>query len=77
MFALVITGAVDRLTVKTKVAFAAPEALVALKVILEVPAVVGVPVMPPAGARVRPAGSAPTVTDQVLPPLPPLAARVC
>jgi hypothetical protein len=42
-----------------------------------VPTVVGVPVIPPAGDSVSPAGSAPTVTLQVLPPLPPLAVRVC
>src|SRR5215831_7720438 len=41
-----------------------------------VPAVVGVPVMAPFAARVSPAGNAPVVIDQVLPPAPPLAARV-
>jgi hypothetical protein len=42
-----------------------------------VPAVVGVPVIPPLAASVSPAGSAPNVTDHVFPPLPPLAVRVC
>jgi hypothetical protein len=50
---------------------------VTVTVKLEVPAVVGVPEMTPvAGAKVRPVGRVPTVTDQVKGAVPPLAARV-
>ena len=41
-----------------------------------VPAVVGVPLIPPVAASDRPAGSEPTVVDQVLLPTPPLAKSV-
>jgi hypothetical protein len=41
-----------------------------------VPAVVGVPLMLPVAASDSPAGSEPTVIDQVLPPVPPLAESV-
>jgi hypothetical protein len=41
-----------------------------------VPAVVGVPLMLPVAASDSPAGREPTVVDQVLPPVPPLAASV-
>jgi hypothetical protein len=41
-----------------------------------VPAVLGVPLIPPVAASDRPAGSAPTVVDQVLLPVPPLAESV-
>jgi hypothetical protein len=44
---------------------------------LEVPAVVGVPLIAPLAASDSPAGSEPTVVDHVLPPDPPLATRVC
>ena len=41
---------------------------------LEVPAAVGVPLIVPLAESERPAGSEPVVVDQVLPPVPPLAA---
>ncbi len=43
---------------------------------LEVPAAVGVPLMAPLGASVRPGGSEPAFVDQLLPPVPPLAERL-
>ena len=42
----------------------------------EVPAVVGVPLIVPFDARVKPAGSDPTVTDQVIGVAPPVACKV-
>ena len=54
-----------------------PELSFTWAVKLAVPAVVGVPVMLPSAASESPAGKAPDVTDQVLPPLPPVDARVC
>jgi hypothetical protein len=55
----------------------APELSFTCAVNVAVPAVVGVPLIPPAADNVSPDGSAPTVTLQVLPPLPPLAVSVC
>ena len=43
---------------------------------LGLPAAVGVPVIAPLAASDRPAGSAPAVLDQLLPPVPPLAESV-
>jgi hypothetical protein len=43
---------------------------------LEVPAVVGVPVIAPFAASVRPVGSAPVVTAQVIGVAPPVDCRV-
>jgi hypothetical protein len=43
---------------------------------LEVPAVVGVPVIAPAVLRLNPAGRAPTVVDQVYGVVPPVAVSV-
>jgi hypothetical protein len=54
-----------------------PELSFTCAVNVEVPAVVGVPVILPLAASASPAGSAPTVTVHVFPPLPPLAVRVC
>jgi hypothetical protein len=54
-----------------------PELSFTCAVNVAVPAMVGVPMILPLVARVSPAGSAPTVTLQLLPPLPPLDARVC
>ncbi len=54
-----------------------PELSFTWAVKLAVPAVVGVPVMLPSVASESPAGKAPEITDHMLPPLPPLAARVC
>src|SRR4051794_32311498 len=50
---------------------------VTLTVKLEVPAVVGVPVIVPFVASVSPAGSDPALTDHVYGAVPPLAVRVC
>src|SRR5690348_4058792 len=47
-----------------------------LTVKLAVPGAVGVPEITPAALKVKPAGSAP-VEVHVLPPVPPLATRVC
>ena len=43
----------------------------------EVPGAAGVPLILPAALSVRGAGSEPTVTAHVYPPVPPLAAKVC
>ena len=52
------------------------EASTAWTVKVNVPGAVGVPVMVPAGVRERPAGSWPTVMDQVYGVVPPVAASV-
>jgi hypothetical protein len=50
---------------------------VTVTVTLAVPAAVGVPLMLPPALRFNPAGSAPLLTAQVYPPVPPLAVSVC
>src|SRR5205085_2648716 len=56
----------------------APTLSLTASVKLAVPAVVGVPVIAPVPAlRFSPAGSAPTVTDQLSGAVPPLAVAVC
>ena len=67
------SGAIVMLSVRVAVAF---ELSFTWTVKFAAPAVVGVPLMLPLAASVSPAGSEPPVVDQLLPPVPPLAARV-
>ena len=67
-----------RLMVIGKVLDAVCDALsVTWTVKLEVPAADGVPLITPADDSVRPAGSAPAVTDQAKGGVPPVAVNVC
>ena len=66
-------GAIVMLSVPVAVAF---ELSFTWTVKFAAPAVVGVPLMLPLAASVSPAGSEPPVVNQLLPPVPPLAARV-
>ena len=63
-------------TIESACVAEAPSVSAALTVKLEVPVAVGVPVMAPALPRLNPVGREPEESDQVKPPVPPVAASV-